>query len=52
MTDIVLNGQRNVIQSFSWCCVSTVPSVSLVISEIQDVLNEYLNILNILNVSS
>ena len=34
MTDIVLNRQRNVIQSFSWCCVSTVPRVSLVISEI------------------
>ena len=38
MLDVVLNGSRDFMQFLSWYCVNTVPNLSLLISEIYDVL--------------
>ena len=38
MTDVVLNRSRDVMQFFSWYCANTIPNLSLVISEIYDLL--------------
>ena len=38
MADVVLNRSRDVMQFLSWYCANTAPSLSLVISEIYDVL--------------
>ena len=38
MTDVVQNRSRDVMQFLSWYCANTIPNLSLVISEIYDLL--------------